>query len=166
MEGRYGAPGEDRGKTQMKRDRRLGVVADLGGEIWKKYRSGLGEGGVGVGKGAVAYAAEQAASEWAREKEEGRGRFVTRFKMDLAELREVVRTQALRLKQRVNTWPMADEAGPLPVPEFKATRAWVDVAPLYMEGGVRGRAGGGRRGGGEGAKRATGGDKRGGGEVV
>ena len=54
--------------------------------------------------------------------------------MDLAELGEVVRTQALRLKRKGNTWPTAEEAGPLPVPEIKATRAWLDVAPLYMEG--------------------------------
>ena len=100
-------------------------------------------------------------------KGEGGGRFVTRFKMDLAELGEEVRTQALRLKRRVNTWPTAEEAGPLPVPEFKATRAWLDVAAPYMERRVRGRAGGGREGeGGEGAKRATGGGKRGGGGGV
>ena len=55
--------------------------------------------------------------------------------MDLAELGEVVRTQALRLKRKGNTWPTAEEAGPLPVPEIKATRAWLDVAPLYMRGG-------------------------------
>ena len=54
--------------------------------------------------------------------------FVTRFNMDLAELGEEVRTQALRLKRRGNTWPTAEEAGPLPVPELKATLAWLDLA--------------------------------------
>ena len=59
--------------------------------------------------------------------------FVTRYNMDLAELGEEVRTQTPRLKRRGNTWPTAEEAGPLPVLEFKATRAWLDVAPLYMK---------------------------------
>ena len=54
-----------------RRDTNRKVVAGLGGRDVDKYRSGLGEGGVGVGKGAVASAAEQAASEWARER--GRG---------------------------------------------------------------------------------------------
>ena len=63
---------------------------------------------------------------------------MTRFNMCPAELGEEVRTQALRLKRRGNTWPNAEEAGPLPVPEFKATRAWLDVVMLYMRGGVRG----------------------------
>ena len=67
-----------------------------------------------------------------------------------AELGKEVRTQALRLKRRGNTWPTAEETGPLPVPEFKATRAWLDVAPLYMRGGGEWRVGGGRKRGGGG----------------
>lgn len=50
--------------------------------------------------------------------------------MDLAEFGEEVRTQALRLKWRGNTGPTVEESGPLPVLEFKATRAWLVVAPL------------------------------------
>ena len=34
--------------------------------------------------------------------------YVTRFNMNLAQLGEEVRTQALRLKQRGNTWPTAE----------------------------------------------------------
>ena len=56
--------------------------------------------------------------------------FVTRFNMDLAELREEVRTQGLKLKRGGNTWLTAEEAGPLPVPEFKARPAWLEVTPL------------------------------------
>ena len=71
---------------------------------------------------------------------------MTQFKKDLAELGKEVRTKPLRPKR----------SGPLPVPEFKATRAWLDVAPLYMKW----RVGEGERGGREGTKRATGGGKR------
>ena len=67
--------------------------------------------------------------------------FGTRFNVDLAELEKDVR--------RGNTWLTTEEAGPVPVPEFKATRAWLDVAPLYMKGRCEWRAraeiGGGRR---------------------
>ena len=86
--------------------------------------------------------------------------------MDLAELGEEVRIQALRRKRRGNTHPTADEAGILSVPEFQATRRWPDVAPLYMKGGGKWRAGGGRKEGGGGTNKATGGGKRGGGRGV
>lgn len=55
--------------------------------------------------------------------------FVTRFNIDLAQLAEPVRTKALRLELRGNTWLTAEEAGALPVPEFQATRAWLGVTP-------------------------------------
>ena len=86
--------------------------------------------------------------------------------MDLEELREEARTQALRLKRRGITWPTAENAGPLPVPEFKATRAWLDPGAAIHERGGKWRAGGGRKGEGEVTKRATGEGKRGGGGAV
>ena len=45
MEGHYGASGEDRRKTQMKRNRRLGVVTDLEGEVGINIGVGLGKVG-------------------------------------------------------------------------------------------------------------------------
>ena len=60
---------------------------------------------------------------------------MTRFNLDLSALRQVVRTQTLRLKQRGNTWPKAEAAGPLPAPEFKATKARLEMAPIYINRG-------------------------------
>ena len=76
--------------------------------------------------------------------------FVSRFNADLAALGEEVRMQAMRRKRRGNTWPTAREAGSLPDPEFKATRMWLELAPLYMRGESGWRSGGGARGGGGG----------------
>lgn len=64
------------------------------------------------------------------ESESFREEFVTRFNVDLAVLRQAVRMQALSLNRRGNTRPTAKEAGPLPVSEFNAASAWLEVAPL------------------------------------
>ena len=82
-------------------------------------------------------------------------------------MRQVVRTQTLRLKQRGNTWPKAEAAGPLPAPEFKATKARLEMAPIYinrggewrgrekMRGGVRREKPEGKRGAGGGGTGGT-----------
>ena len=73
--------------------------------------------------------------------------FVSRFNTDLPVLGEAVREQALRLKRRGNTWPTGMEAGPLPVPAFKSTEKWLELAPLYMQSEKGWKSGGGARGG-------------------
>lgn len=57
------------------------------------------------------------------------------FNVDLVELGEAVQTRELKLKRRGNKRPTAEGNGSLAAPEFKATRAWLDVAPLYMKRG-------------------------------